>query len=338
MKNTFNSVEDFLTDESFRDWVKKPTPERNAYWNAWMDSNREKADLVKQAQKTIRSLTFEQYYPDTASKERIFGKILQETRPRRRYLPLIGTWYRVAAVLIVVIGIGFLAYIIDSSRNSTDAVLVDNDTIQKTNPIGKRSQHTLPDGSVVYLNSGSTIQYPKSFDSEARLVTLEGEAFFEVVKDNGKPFKVSTGAFEVMVLGTTFNVNTIRRSSTVALVEGKVKVTAKISDNSLELSPGQMALFDEKEGTFTPTPFDIAYITGWTDGYLTFRGASLDEVVEKLHQWYGVTVSVSNRSKSKGWSYTANFKDETLENVLLNMSTLRNFDYVIKGDTLLISF
>jgi len=338
LDHTFNDIEDFLTDESFRNWVNSPTPELDVYWKSWMEANQTKIDLVNQSRKMIQSLNFKEFQPDSVSKERILQKIRLETKHKRKYPVFLNAWYKVAAILIVVLGIGALLRYYSIEKQQKAPVSVASNLIQKSNPSGVKSKHILPDATI-FLNAASSIEYPKTFGADARIVKLlQGEAFFQVVKDVNRPFRVLAKEFEVAVLGTTFNVNANLKSPEVALVEGKVKVTSGQTGHSMELAPGQLAIFDKDQNTFTSTTFVAAYITGWKDGYLTFKDATLDEVVEKLHLWYGIDIAVSNKSKSGDWSYTGNFRNESLENVLLNMSILRNFDYVIKNDSLIISF
>lgn len=338
MEHTFDDIEDFLTDESFRNWVNNPTPESDAYWKSWMEANPAKVELANQSRKMIQSFNFKEFQPDSVSKERILQKIRLETKPGRKYRPFLNPWYKVAAILIIAFGIGTLLWFQSAEKQQKEPIYVVSNLVQKSNPSGVKSKHILPDGSTVFLNAASSIEYPKTFGADVRLVKLQGEGFFQVVKDADRPFRVLAGELEVLVLGTTFNMNTNLKSPEVALVEGKVKVAAVSSDRSLALAPGQMAIYNKDRQTFTATTFDAAYITGWKDGYLMFKDATLDEVVEKLHAWYGIEIAVANKSKSGEWSYTGSFKNESLENVLLSMSILRNFDYVIKNDSLMISF
>lgn len=342
MENKFNDIEDFLTDESFRNWVKNPTPELDVHWKSWMEDNQTKIELVHQSRKIIQSLNFKAFQADSVSKERILQKIRLETTPKHKYRIYLNARYRVAAIvalLIVALGIAALLYFHSATKQQEETIYAASNLIQKSNPAGVKSKHILPDGSTIFLNAASSIEYPKTFGADARVIKLQGEAFFQVSKDVNRPFRVVLAEeFEVEVLGTTFNVNANLKSPEVALVEGKVKVTTGQSGHSLELSPGQMAIFDKHQNVFTSTTFDVAYITGWKDGYLMFKDATLDEVMEKLHVWYGIDITVSNKSKSGDWSYTGNFKNESLENVLLNMRILRDFKYVIKNDSLMITF
>lgn len=316
-----------------------PTPELENHWLSWLSKNQDKKAMVDQSRAMILSLKFKEFSPDPKSKQRILDQIKQETKPRKRTILLSREWLKVAAMLFLVVSAAVLIYF--NARDQQENALVITapaNLIRESNPPGERSQHTLPDGSAVFLNSGSSLEYPETFDADSRVVKLNGEAFFEVIHDAGRPFKVVTESFEVVVLGTRFNVNANLKSPSVALVDGKVRLHSSSSDATLELSPDQMAVFDKEKRSFTSTSFDPKYVAGWKDGYLVFREASLEEVVEKLHSWYGVDISVLNTPTPSDWSYTASFKQESLENVLLNMRMLRRFDYQIRNDSLILSF
>lgn len=327
-----------MTDESFRSWVNQPTPELDELWSKWIEQNEHKKDLLFQARNVIQSLSFDEFQVDSVSKQRIRDRIRRQSKPESRVLPYINVVYRIAAVLVIVFGLGALIYLNISEQKDYSETIPSPDFVQKSNTIGVKSQHMLSDGSKVFLNSGSSIEYPKTFDSDTRVVKLTGEAFFQVAHDASRPFRVVTDGFEVVVLGTQFNVNANLSSPTVALVDGKVRLNSKVNNVTLELTPGQMATFDKENRSFSTSSFDAQYVIGWKEGYLVFQEASLEEVLDKLHQWYGIDISVSNKSKSSDWSYSASFKNESLESVLINMSTLRRFEYQIKNDSLIISF
>jgi ferric-dicitrate binding protein FerR (iron transport regulator) len=334
---TYNHIEDFLIDESFRSWVKDPTPELDKQWNEWLESNKEKEKLFNQAIMIANSLKFKEYKADSESKRRILKQIKAFEKPVSKTKAVLGFWYKVAAVLAIVISTISLLYVITYNFEDSPSFFTDNDTLLKQNIDGVKSEHLLSDGTKIYLNSGSSIEYPKAFSSGDRIVKLkEGEAFFEVAHDTLRPFIVQTAEYDVEVLGTEFNVNTNSQVSKVALVSGKVRLNFNANDLSMELAPGQMALYDKKRGAFSTTSFDVLKTTGWKEGYLVFQNASFDEVIKKLRSWYGIKISV-RAAQPTDWSYTGSFKDESLEEVLLNMKTLRRFEYQIKDDSLIIS-
>jgi len=155
----------------------------------------------------------------------------------------------------------------------------------------------LPDGSKVWLNSGSELHFPSRFDGTVRSVTLEGEGYFEVVEDKQKPFIVRAGGTEIEVLGTRFNVSSYHEEPTrTALVEGRVKVSAE-DERAVILQPGFISEFSE-EG-LTLTAFDFSEAIAWVDGIYYFNNASLAALAPIINRWYGVSVSVMNDKLAK---------------------------------------
>lgn len=338
MEKSFNNIEDFLTDESFRSWVVSPTPELEEYWLSWLSKNQDKKAIADQSKIIIQRLNFREYSPEPASKQRIFERVQQEAQLRESPPSNRRRWV-LAAVLLFVAGIAALLYFNDTSgQQRASGPVAANGTVKHSNAPGERTRHILPDGSIADLNAGSVLEYPQSFNAGTRTVKLNGEAFFEVTHDSNRPFRVATENFEVVVLGTRFNINTKAMSPAVALVDGKVRLRSNASAATLELSPSQMALFDKGNRSFTSTSFDPRAVTGWKDGYLVFKEASFSKVLEQLHAWYGVEVAVRNAPSSPDWSYTATFRQESLENVLQSMSLLRPFEYQIRPDSLILSF
>lgn len=127
------------------------------------------------------------------------GRMERKSRAKIKSWSVILRWTRVAAVLILLLGIG---YVIGSwQEHSIPDVIVQNQLITAK---GSKGRFSLPDGSVVWLNSETKLTYPSQFASDKRLVSLEGEAYFEVAKDTKKPFVVQAGEIEVEVLGTSF--------------------------------------------------------------------------------------------------------------------------------------
>lgn len=337
LKKTFTHIEDLLTDEDFRSWVLHPTPELDAYWEQWLLENPERKVLVEKAKLTIASMRFEQFKPSSQVKERIFDRISSNVSVKHhRKNQVIGFSIKLAAAIILTVAV--LSYLYINLNNPISNSFRDSEItlVQKQNVDGVKSQHLLSDGSIIILNSGSYLEYPKKFTDSERVVYLKGEAYFDIKTDSLRPFRVEMDEFSVEVLGTQFNVNTLEYSPSVALLEGAVKV---ISDGpSVELAPGQKVVLDKEQNSYTLSDFDVQSEIGWKDGYLVFEDSSLDEVIKKLNRWYGVEIVVNNYAQSATWSYTASFKDENLENVMQVMSSLRRFEYQIMNDSLIISF
>ena len=194
------------------------------------------------------------------------------------------------------------------------------------------------------MNSQSSIQYKPDFSGSTRSVELSGEAYFEVAKDPSKKFIVKTSAMSVTAIGTQFNVNaysSVDRHQ-VALAEGKVMVqkTDKLNedDQKVYLDPGQSLSVFKSNGQMIQSSFDPKKILSWKDGIIYFEDAVFEEVVEVLQRWYGKTIIVHNIEKAGQWQFSSEFNNETLENVMQNISYSKNFGYTIEGETVNITF
>lgn len=338
MENSFNHIEDFLANESFKSWVLHPTLELDEFWHHWMNTNPDKKEMLLMAKDVATKLRFNEYQPESGSKERILRNIRLETGSRNQPKKNIfmNDWLKIAASIFLAVALGTIAYFMSIRDNKTEQI-ASIEMIIKENPLGVRTQHTLPDGSIVHLNAGSKLEYPSTFQQD-REISLSGEAYFEVVSDSLRPFKVITDGLKVAVLGTKFNVISIDEVQLVALLEGSVEVQDHSYENQVILTPGNQAVLDPATNRITTNPFDEALLFGWTKGKLVFRDASFDQVVDRLSRWYGVTVSVTNPTNIPDWSYTGSFTNESLETVLLNMSIVREFEYQITKDSVLITY
>lgn len=184
----------------------------------------------------------------------------------------------------VVLDKGRLAYEAEDAINGT----VTFNTM--STPRGRQFQLLLPDGSKVWLNAASAIKFPTAFTGNERTVELEGEAYFEVAKNPGKPFRVSiNGSTEVEVLGTHFNINSYRDEAGIntTLLEGAVKVTT--GKGSAVLKPGEQA--QETQTQFKVVKdADVGQVMAWKNGYFRFDGMDLPMVMRQVSRWYDVEV------------------------------------------------
>jgi transmembrane sensor len=177
-----------------------------------------------------------------------------------------------------------------------------------------------------------------------REVTLRGEAFFEVTENPHKPFIVKSGNITTTALGTSFNICNFPEDEkiTVSLATGKVKVeelnqTSGEEQKPYLLIPGEQIRYsvDAKNFEKLRNEDDEDYL--WKDGIISFKQTDLDDVVEKLERWYGVTIDVTNQTNSVV-NYDGIFSNQSLDNVLKAMSFSLNFKYSIEQETIKIMF
>lgn len=154
-------------------------------------------------------------------------------------------------------------------------------------PRGSEYKIRLSDGTLVWLNSETTIEYPKEFTGDKRNVRLTGEAYFEVARDEERPFSVTLANAEVRVLGTSFNVSAYPSDDTTlaTLVSGSVEVAA--GKNTVRLTPGSQAAVSTT-GAITTREVNTALYTSWTQGFFEFDGMRLYDICAQLSRWYDV--------------------------------------------------
>jgi ferric-dicitrate binding protein FerR (iron transport regulator) len=253
---------------------------------------------------------------------------------------------KVAAVILTLIFISFLVYHFLSSVPAINKGEKISERVYKENPAGQKTKVFLSDGSVVWLNANSSISYFKHFSDTARVLHLNGEAFFEIAKDTLRPFYVQSGNVEVIVLGTKFNVDAQEAEPyvTIALTEGLVKVRdhrMPKDSNSMSVQPGQGVKVPQNGGSWQRFSFDATNkfnpFTSWKDGILVFRGDSFDQFMEKITQWYGIEVEMVGDPPAN-WEIRGVFQNESLNNVLKVASYNKQFTYALERKRLVIKF
>ena len=178
---------------------------------------------------------------------------------------------------------GTLVY---EKNNETEAVYNTMST-----PKGRQYKMQLADGTMVWLNSASSIKYPVIFNKEERYVEVSGEVYFEVAKNKKQPFKVNvSNRMNVEVLGTHFNINAYDNEPDInaTLLEGSVKVADK--NNNVILKPGQQALLNNRPEIIVRKAVDLDQIMAWKNGLFNFEGLSFEEAMNQLERWYNIQV------------------------------------------------
>lgn len=237
---------------------------------------------------------------------------------------------RIAAALLIALT---LSMIVHQSLKSPETVHLAEITIEKVAPKGGKLTTRLPDGTIVTLNSGSKITFPKYFNGNKRSVHLIGEAFFDVKRDESRPFDVSFNNDEVRVLGTSFNINAYDKkgNASVAVASGRVAFAVSSIDSEMILTKGDMAVFNSELKQLSKRFFDEKEIFGWKDKLLFFQNKSLEEMIPTIERWYGVQI-VKNGTFSNQETFTGEFEDKPLKEVLTGLSYLYDFKYEIKND------
>ena len=198
-------------------------------------------------------------------------------------------------------------------------------------PRGGEYNVELADGTLVYLNAESELQYPVTFIGESREVTLRGEAYFKVTKNNEKPFIVKSDDLSVQVWGTEFNLNTLNQEGYYAatLVEGSVEVKVP-GRHSVFLEPSQQARVDCTTSDITCLKVNTLPYTAWKDGKFVFNHEDMQHITMRLEKWYDVefTYSEETLKNLKVFGVISRYEDITKVLKLLSATRLVSFRYV----------
>jgi ferric-dicitrate binding protein FerR (iron transport regulator) len=197
----------------------------------------------------------------------------------------------------------------------------------------KNQRLRLPDGSIVVLRKGSSISYTPVFNSTERLVRLSGEAFFEVLRNKDKPFRIITGKAEVRVLGTSFLVRSNDSMDEIVVAAGKVTVIDKgKTGNQVMLLTGQKVIlennhFEQAQST------DSNYIA-WKTGIMDFKNASLSKVLEDVGNYYGLPIGLADNNKAKiaKINITVHFENQPLEQIIEELRLITGLDIKKEND------
>lgn len=203
-------------------------------------------------------------------------------------------------------------------------------------PRGGENTVVLADGTTVHLNAGSKLTYPVRFAGKRRTVVLQGEAYFEVAKDENRPFVVQTHLGEVTVLGTEFNVNAYADANVcyTTLVRGKVSFSASDSGESVTLLPGEQAV--ASAGSVEKRAVDLDEYVGWVDGIYTFNNRTLGEIMQTFERWYDIQVYYETPDL-RNMTYSGNLKRYgTINSFLDALELTGDLDYKITGRDILI--
>jgi transmembrane sensor len=242
-------------------------------------------------------------------------------------------WKQAAAVLVLsVLFSGLYNYYIKAEPEviSSDVVYQE---VKAT--YGTQTRMELADGTIVHLNSGSTLTFPSSFHgSEIRKVHLSGEGYFLVNEKKQQPFVVDVDKMQVLVTGTSFNVEAYPGNSSikVALVEGEVilqRETNRGMDEMTVMEPGEVAALNLSENRlYLGAQQNINKFYAWTEGKIVFIDDPIQVVVEKLSNWYNVDIEISDKQLER-YRFTGTFIDEPVEQLLDILSRTSPMGYTI---------
>lgn len=205
-------------------------------------------------------------------------------------------------------------------------------------PRGMNKKLELPDGTQVWLNAESQLEYPETFEGqERRVVRLKGEAYFEVAKDATHPFIVETDLLETQVLGTAFNVRAYSpEDAHVTLVEGSVKVSDARHKKEILMKPGQNATL-QQTGNFTINEVEAKAYNSWAEGQFYFDNTELVEIMRELGRWYNINIIFTSKEAMHYRLHFQSDRSEPLPQVLDLLNSMQKVNATLKNDKVIVS-
>jgi transmembrane sensor len=253
---------------------------------------------------------------------------------------VIRLWKRGLVAAAVVVSLVFIGswYFTEKNAGSSTASL-----LEKHNARGTKSTIVLPDGSKIWLNADSKINYPASFAGHLREVYLTGEAFFDVARDPKKPFVIHLSKGTVKVLGTSFNIRAYENEKVIetSVATGRVafipdRLTAQQQPDTIYITPNNKVRYSLNDNQVKVEPTAAAEDKAWTEGKLIFKAITLEEIAIELERNFGKKV-VFIDEEPKHYRLTGAFENNSLEEILFYLSKTKNFNYTITNNELLIA-
>jgi transmembrane sensor len=370
MKAENYRVEDFLLNESFQRFAINNTPEDIEYWEGWAKEHPDGLDTFNDAREILRFMISRKTQPKHQSVsdevfDRLQKQIISETTHNQNYKRNVHfNYYWYAASIIIIIGLALLLKLNTQTKSTSLA----GRYLEVVVPEGQRSQLVLPDGTKVWLNSGTNFKYPVEFLKGKREVYIDGEAFFNVTHDKNLPFIVHMKEnLSIKVFGTEFNVKCYAEEKTIetTLVNGNIRLIKEDNNNrtlqEVNIKPNEKATYQKEnlklvvtklassskaEEKVKPEPQklkevkpldDIELITAWKDDALVFHDETFEDISVKMERWFGMKIAITDEGL-KQERFTGKFVNkETIYQILDIFNRSEPIKYQTKNKEIIIS-
>lgn len=246
------------------------------------------------------------------------------------------TFFKVAAIIVVLVFTPLILMWLSGFFNGA----IEQEIVERnvTTKKGQYTRITLSDGSRVMLNAESSLGFPERFTGEVREIYLEGEAYFEVVNDADRIFRVYAEGALIEVLGTSFNINarvTEYGQVNVVVSEGTVTLKGKEekAEQAVTITKGMMSGWSKEKGASVPVKVNLQSKLAWLRGELNFEGTPLRDVIIQLERRYNIIINVEDESLLSR-RLTASFHTEPIDEIIQNVAFTIDVTYRKKEDNL----
>ena len=349
-KENCDEFEEWNLNESFREMVEGTNKESAEIWKEWVVLHPDKKEEFENAVIVLKTLINNRKIEVATNKNDSLQKMIQQIdvesfEPKKRVLNFNSVWLKIAAVGLLIFGLSSIWHVFHVRDNKTQDVAYNEIIV----PLGEKAQIILSDGSHVWINSDSKLRYSVRFGEISRDVSLEGEAFFDVVKKPGKTFIVKTHDVKVNVLGTAFNVKCYpgdKKTQTI-VVRGEVKVEdINGAQDAIIIKPNEMATIHEEApsgkqasqlSVIAVNKVDPESFVSWKDQLLVFAGETFEDLAVKMERWYNVKIRIEDE-ELKPERFNGKFvHNETVYQVLEAIKITTPIAFRVEKDTIIIS-
>ena len=303
----------------------------------WLESDKKNEALLKKLKEIwdISGKYESDFEPDVNAAINRF-KTRIDAKQRKKYLNFTFAWKAAAAILILFIFSFLIIHFINTENRNKD-----KENVKLISSLNSNAEYLLPDGSKVWLNKNSSLNYNQDFEN--RVVYLSGEAYFEVQKQNGEPFTIHAGNTKTVVLGTSFIIKTDSDNKNVEVIvlTGKVSLEMqeeKTNNNASKvlLNAGDKGLYTEKSKSVSIEKNTDMNFLAWKTKTLQFVNTNFKDVVACLSKYYDKEIVVTSES-IKNCTLTSTYKNQDINEVLEELQILLNLEYQIKDNKVIIS-
>ncbi|MFY0601703.1 MAG: FecR domain-containing protein [Cyclobacteriaceae bacterium] len=270
----------------------------------WLNQHPDHAEIYKRVQKDwdkSGNISIDNH----PNPEAIWTHISNEIRPKAKVVRMGSTWLKYAAAIALLVTIGVFYLQKNSVQEKVKITAYENSAEDQ-------SFIELSDGSKIWLDKNSSLGYSNFENSKSRFVTLKGKAYFEIARDESKPFIIESGSSQVKVLGTAFNLDSHKPTEEISVMVTHGKVSFTSGGQEVILTKGEIGKLDILKGKITETLNDDLNILAWKTGILTFEDMDISEVCQVLSKHYDMTVRLESGSKAR---LTASFDNQPIEEV-----------------------
>lgn len=308
-------------------WIKRSNSRNELfeeYLNRWANSNETLSAEVQHRmfEKINKAINTESDDESTETQIPIKSNSINPFRKFKRIS------YGIAASIVLFLGLNI--FLLDKSDSN------DHKKFMVSADFGQKASLTLPDGTKVWLNSKTNLQYTTKYNHKDRILYLDGEAFFEVAKDKERPFIVKANGVDIVAVGTSFNVKShlSEKSVSVTLLEGKVNVQNEQIKESL--LPNDMIVYECEQQKYTKTIIpNSSHAALWRQGQLAFYNERLEDIAMALTRMYNVQINF-NSVRLKDLKFSGVIKNSSLNNVLEILGASAPLRYSVKDDLITI--